>query len=118
MSNKSSSKSRLLMDRRLAAANIRAAAICRAERELELLRPCYFVQVRIKRIVLADDSITWEANFPDEYGVKAEGKTPEEAYRNFDRVWKYGEPQCKTVSEVEDDSIWKYIENPPQRQKR
>lgn len=91
MSSKSSSKSKLWVDRRIAASNIRAAAIYRAERELDLLRPSHLVHAKIKRVVLADDSVIWEAYFPDEYGVKAEGKTPEEAYRHFDRVWKYGE---------------------------
>jgi|GEM_PF-4950924 len=79
---------------------IQDAAIDACKRSSEMLRPCLMLHAIIKKCDLADGSIEYVAQYPDEYGVVAIGKTPEEAYLNFDKIWK-GEP----IESSDDDIV-------------
>lgn len=61
-------------------------------RSKETLRPCIILNAGIMRQELCDGTHIWVAYYPIDrslvIGVEAEGKTPEEAFANFDKAWK------------------------------
>ena len=55
----------------------------------DMNRPCMKLKPGLMKRRYADDTEYWLAYYPTRFNgcVEAEGKTPEEAYSNFDKVW-------------------------------